>query len=89
MINFCACALALHDCGYRPFGVRIDSGDLAYLSKKVRETFEIVGEKYAKRKIIILFYSVFNVYFLVSKLIISANLQSWPAMISMKKRCIR
>lgn len=29
--------------GYRPVGVRIDSGDIAYLSKKVREQLDLAG----------------------------------------------
>ena len=33
MLNFCAVALALNDLGYRSVGIRIDSGDLAYLSR--------------------------------------------------------
>lgn len=43
LLNFCAVALALHDCGYRAVGIRIDSGDLAYLSVLARETFESIA----------------------------------------------
>jgi len=46
LLNFCAVALALHDLGYRALGVRIDSGDLAYLSRIVKETFLAVAVKY-------------------------------------------
>ena len=38
--------MALHDYGYKPIGIRIDSGDLAYLSRVVKETMERVGKKY-------------------------------------------
>lgn len=37
-------ALALHDCGYRAIGIRIDSGDLAYLSVLSRDTFAKVAD---------------------------------------------
>jgi len=46
MLNFCAVALALHDYGYRALGIRIDSGDLAYLSRVVKETIVLVGTEY-------------------------------------------
>ena len=46
MLNFCAVAMALNDYGYKAIGIRIDSGDLAYLSRVVRETMERVGGKY-------------------------------------------
>jgi hypothetical protein len=45
-LNFCAVALALNDQGYRAVGVRIDSGDLAYLSCLTRKTFECVAERF-------------------------------------------
>uniref|UniRef100_A0A146LCM2 Nicotinate phosphoribosyltransferase n=2 Tax=Lygus hesperus TaxID=30085 RepID=A0A146LCM2_LYGHE len=46
LLNFCAVAMSLHDLGYRAIGIRIDSGDLAYLSNKAREVFNKVAEKY-------------------------------------------
>lgn len=36
--------MALNDVGYRAVGIRIDSGDLAYLSVLARSTFEKVAE---------------------------------------------
>ncbi|XP_065356909.1 nicotinate phosphoribosyltransferase isoform X2 [Calliphora vicina] len=46
LLNFCAVALGLNDLGYRAVGIRIDSGDLAYLSCLSRETFERVAERF-------------------------------------------
>lgn len=46
MLNFCAVALALNDQGYRALGIRIDSGDLAYLSCLSRETFELIANRF-------------------------------------------
>jgi len=46
ILNFCAVALALNDLGYKAIGVRIDSGDLAYLSNKSRETFIQVAKEF-------------------------------------------
>ncbi|CAB4061373.1 pncB [Lepeophtheirus salmonis] len=43
LLNFCAVAMALHDLGYKPLGIRIDSGDLAYLSQVARKTFKTVS----------------------------------------------
>lgn len=37
--NYCMVANALINLGYKPKGVRIDSGDLAYLSIKIKEKF--------------------------------------------------
>ncbi|XP_041974948.1 nicotinate phosphoribosyltransferase isoform X2 [Aricia agestis] len=46
LLNFCAVALSLHDCGYRAVGIRIDSGDLAYLSILARDIFKQVAEEF-------------------------------------------
>lgn len=45
-MNYCAVALALNDMGYRAIGIRIDSGDLAYLSCLARDTFERVAVRF-------------------------------------------
>jgi nicotinate phosphoribosyltransferase len=37
--NFICVATALGECGYKPVGVRLDSGDLAYLSKETKRMF--------------------------------------------------
>ncbi len=44
-MNFCAVAMALEEMGYEPKGIRIDSGDLAYLSTWARRKFEHIAEK--------------------------------------------
>jgi len=44
--NFCAVALALNDLGYRARGIRLDSGDLAYQSVKVRGIFTVIAEDF-------------------------------------------
>lgn len=46
LLNFCAVAMALNDCGYRAVGIRIDSGDLAYLSVLARDTFKQVADAF-------------------------------------------
>eukprot|EP00740_Mantoniella_antarctica_P005254 CAMPEP_0181357196 /NCGR_PEP_ID=MMETSP1106-20121128/4822_1 /TAXON_ID=81844 /ORGANISM="Mantoniella antarctica, Strain SL-175" /LENGTH=531 /DNA_ID=CAMNT_0023470023 /DNA_START=58 /DNA_END=1653 /DNA_ORIENTATION=+ len=52
MPNFLAVSLALHSLGYKPLGIRIDSGDLSYLSLRARElmqhTQDLLGAKRAE-----------------------------------------
>jgi nicotinate phosphoribosyltransferase len=47
--NFLCVAWALFELGYKPTGIRLDSGDLAYLSRETRALFirtdEIIGKK--------------------------------------------
>ena len=45
-MNFCAVAMALNDFGYKAIGIRIDSGDLAYLSRVVKESMDRVATNY-------------------------------------------
>ena len=44
--NFLAVARALHECNYQANGVRLDSGDLAYLSVEVRGKFYETSKKF-------------------------------------------
>ncbi|XP_043679089.1 nicotinate phosphoribosyltransferase isoform X4 [Vespula pensylvanica] len=46
ILNFCAVALALNDLDYKAIGIRLDSGDLAYLSNATRDIFEKLAVKY-------------------------------------------
>ncbi|KAL1370807.1 nicotinate phosphoribosyltransferase 2-like isoform X4 [Arachis hypogaea] len=45
--NFCAVALALQDLGYKAVGIRLDSGDLAYLSCEARKFFCSIEKEFA------------------------------------------
>ena len=44
--NFLIVATALHRLGYRPLGIRLDSGDLAFLSKEARRMCRQVSERH-------------------------------------------
>ncbi|GMH14796.1 hypothetical protein Nepgr_016637 [Nepenthes gracilis] len=44
--NFCAVALALSDLGYKAVGIRLDSGDLAYLSCESRRFFRAIEKEF-------------------------------------------
>jgi nicotinate phosphoribosyltransferase len=44
--NFLAVARALHECNYQAIGLRLDSGDLAYLSLEVRAKFHETAAKF-------------------------------------------
>jgi nicotinate phosphoribosyltransferase len=46
--NFVCVALALHQFGYRAVGIRLDSGDLAYLSRECRKIFVRIAEQYGE-----------------------------------------
>ncbi|KAM3128204.1 hypothetical protein pb186bvf_019687 [Paramecium bursaria] len=48
IFNFLAVAFALIDQGHQPRGIRLDSGDLAKLSKEVREIFQHYGKQFNK-----------------------------------------
>ncbi len=43
--NFVCVALGLLKMGYKPIGVRLDSGDLSYLSKATRKALDEIGTK--------------------------------------------
>ncbi|XP_026201894.1 nicotinate phosphoribosyltransferase [Anabas testudineus] len=47
LLNFCAVALALCELGYRPVGVRLDSGDLCRQSLDVRGVFRLCSEHFS------------------------------------------
>ncbi|KAG0452356.1 hypothetical protein HPP92_025020 [Vanilla planifolia] len=44
--NFCAVALALNQLGYKAAGIRLDSGDLAYLSTVARKFFHAIEKEF-------------------------------------------
>lgn len=48
LYNFLAVSLALEDLGYKSIGIRLDSGDLAYLSRECRRVFVAVGKEQGK-----------------------------------------
>jgi len=43
--NFLSVGLALIEFGYKPIGIRLDSGDLAYLSREARKLFRLADSK--------------------------------------------
>jgi len=45
--NFLAVARALHECNYQALGLRLDSGDLAYLSLEVRKRFRDAAKQFS------------------------------------------
>ncbi len=45
-MNFAAVTMALNDLGYRAVGIRIDSGDLAYLSVVARNSFRSIAKEF-------------------------------------------
>ena len=49
--NYICVALALHRCGYNSMGIRVDSGDLGYLSNEIKKLFISVDKIYKSRSI--------------------------------------
>eukprot|EP01032_Pedospumella_encystans_P016577 gene16577-18907_t len=49
--NFIAVGVVLHELGYKPIGVRIDSGDLAYFSRQIRKEFRLFDQEVMKDKV--------------------------------------
>ncbi|XP_041790497.1 nicotinate phosphoribosyltransferase [Chelmon rostratus] len=47
LLNFCAVALVLCELGYRPVGIRLDSGDLCRQSIDVRRVFRLCSEHFS------------------------------------------
>ncbi|KAJ8610160.1 hypothetical protein CTAYLR_008729 [Chrysophaeum taylorii] len=47
--NFACVALALWEAGFQARGIRIDSGDLAYLSREARALFDGLAKRYPER----------------------------------------
>ena len=45
--NFICVALGLIQAGYRPIGLRLDSGDLAYFSKEIRKILRKTAERFS------------------------------------------
>eukprot|EP01118_Nematostelium_gracile_P018801 TRINITY_DN8495_c0_g1_i1.p1 TRINITY_DN8495_c0_g1~~TRINITY_DN8495_c0_g1_i1.p1 ORF type:complete len:554 (-),score=141.34 TRINITY_DN8495_c0_g1_i1:31-1692(-) len=45
VLNFVIVAYALHKCGYKAIGIRLDSGDLSYLSIESRKIFRKYAEQ--------------------------------------------
>ena len=46
LLNFVVVAIALYELGYTPKGIRLDSGDLAYLSVRCARVFEELNAEY-------------------------------------------
>lgn len=46
VLNFCSVSVALYQLGYTPIGCRIDSGDLAYLSRVIYDHFCKIKKEY-------------------------------------------
>lgn len=46
LLNYCAVALALNDLGFHAVGIRLDSGDLSYLSNVARHFFTEISKQF-------------------------------------------
>eukprot|EP00064_Thunnus_orientalis_P016314 superscaffoldBa00003203_g16378 len=75
VLNFCAVALALCELGYRPVGVRLDSGDLCRQSVDVRRLFRLCSEHFS--------VSTFD-----SLIIVGTNNISEQSMVELNKKLV-
>ena len=46
LLNYICVGKALIECGINPVGIRLDSGDLSYLSKEVRKYFKLIDSSH-------------------------------------------
>lgn len=77
LLNFSAVAMALNDLGYRALGIRIDSGDLAYLSSCAHNFFHELASKYQQEWFTSLCIVASND--INEETIISLNEQAWKS----------
>jgi nicotinate phosphoribosyltransferase len=71
--NFLSVARALHDFNYQAIGLRLDSGDLAYLSLEVRARFTEVAK-------------IFNIPYIKNLNIVASNDINENILISLEKQ---
>lgn len=51
LLNYAVVAMSLIDAGYRPIGIRIDSGDIVAQSIAIKKYFKKIGEAYDREEI--------------------------------------
>jgi nicotinate phosphoribosyltransferase len=71
--NFLSVARALHECNYQAIGLRLDSGDLAYLSLEVRARFTEAAK-------------IFNIPYIKDFNIVASNDINEDILISLEKQ---
>lgn len=71
--NFLCVALALHKAGYQAVGIRLDSGDLSFISRKARQLFQAAATRY-------------SLPFLASMTIVASNEINERVLLSLKEQ---